>query len=393
MIPLHRIQVTAVPTALALASLLAASLIGCAELPAASEGTTRSQISASEGACFVDRHQQPVGLRAQSVDLLFVTDTSGSLDREREAVAAGIDSFVAQLPAEVDFRIGVLLGHGSTSARSGRLYSAGGEEVLRSGALELPAIREQLRRRLTGVETDSGSDGGEEGLYSLLRAISPPLLAESRAKGFFRPEAALAVVFVSDENDVCAEYPAGIVPVPDPDGLEPIARARDCSGVSPASALSALRALQGERPFSVSAIAYTDRGSVPADGENEVGYGLIDLAMLAGGVAIDMASGDFAQGLARIGRRVTSELQLKTRFPLSRADADPETLEVRVDDRKLASFEYSAEANEVRLPQAEAGRELSRIEISYCPKVGPGPSPSPGPSGSPLPGPGPGLGT
>jgi len=43
-----------------------------------------------------------------------------------------------------------------------------------------------------------------------------------------RPDAALAIVFVSDENDICYRYPASITPVVDGDKLEAPAFIRDC---------------------------------------------------------------------------------------------------------------------------------------------------------------------
>src|SRR5690606_32134463 len=77
-----------------------------------------------EPQCFNERFIQPEAQTSRKIDILFVTDTSGSLDDERAAVADGIDAFVEALPAEVDYQIGVMLAHGSTSQYAGKLYHA-----------------------------------------------------------------------------------------------------------------------------------------------------------------------------------------------------------------------------------------------------------------------------
>ena len=60
-------------------------------------------------------------------------------------------------------------------------------------------------------------DGGETGLFSLNKAMGNDEYQVAQDLGFFRDDAALVVIFVADEQDICAEYPDGILPVPDPD--------------------------------------------------------------------------------------------------------------------------------------------------------------------------------
>ncbi|MEK6579130.1 MAG: hypothetical protein AABZ55_07875, partial [Bdellovibrionota bacterium] len=200
--------------------------------------------------CFDDRFLQPEALITHNLDLLFVTDTSGSLDVERAGVAAGIDSFVAELPSTVDYQVAVMLAHGSRSSYSGRLWSGSSSfpKVSRSSTMSLSTIRANLTYNLTHVASDTFSDGGEEGLYGLTQGLQGTQLSESRSLGFFRPDAALAVVFISDENDICADYPAGVVPVPDPDNLEGPAKIRDCNGITPETVLAKITQFQGDRP-------------------------------------------------------------------------------------------------------------------------------------------------
>lgn len=322
--------------------------------------------------CFSERFVQPEAEITKKIDILFVTDTSGSLDVEREAIALGIDGFVQALPGDVDFRIGVMLAHGS-SVHSGSLWRWGSSSpwVLDSEVHTLPQIREYLRQRMLNVATEWQTDGGEAGLFSLHKALTPAKLAESQGRGFFRSDAALAVVFVADENDICAEYPSGVTPVPDLDQLEGPARQTYCvqPGVTAASVLQEVKTHQGERPLLISGIIYNNPQTVVGGGENEVGYGYTDIIALANGVSIDLANGDYTTGLGQIGTLATIRLQLVFDFTLANANVNAATLEVEVDGVP-AQFNYMPLTNEVHIPQP--GGAESVVDIYYCLNSGSG---------------------
>src|SRR5690606_1905164 len=135
--------------------------------------------------------------------ILFVPDTSGSLDVKRDQIANDLNRFVGKLPVDGDYRVGVMLGHGFKSETSGRLYrkTSAYPEVLRSDELSIETIQTELAARIRSPLEESQSDGGEMGMTSLLRGVTTKL-EENRSKGFFRDQAALAVVFISDENDL-----------------------------------------------------------------------------------------------------------------------------------------------------------------------------------------------
>ena len=261
-----------------LASTLATALLlaGC-EAPSSSPGLsgltadTGGQPSGAPARALLDpgctarTFRQPIS--SGKLDLLFVTDTSGSLAAEREEIAEGIDHFIRALPEGQDIRIGVMLAHSPLSPYSGRLWRSDGgmirgferSEPWVLSTIDMPRgyVRAKLRQKLRWQESEYISDGGEFGMGSLLSGLDSARLAESRAKGFFRTDAALAVVFVSDENDICAEYPAGVTPVFDPDGLEAPAKRRFCTvaaGITSARVLSRLRELQSGRPLVVGGI-------------------------------------------------------------------------------------------------------------------------------------------
>jgi hypothetical protein len=271
---MNNLGVTKFYQGIVLGSSLVSLLAGCEILPPTGNPASSGELSAGDVGCYSEKFIQPEKEILKSVDLLFVTDTSGSLDVERGAVANGIDSFVAELPLDADYQVAVMLAHGSRSNHSGRLWKHGNHPyVLNSKTMSLPEIRSHLHANLTNVSSDWHSDGGEVGLYSLQRGLDKGPLTSSRAHGFFREDAALAVVFISDENDICAKIPEGVTRVYDPDRLELSAFARDCKGVSPETVLEAVKTLQGDRPFFIGGILYNNLSTIKNNGENELGYG------------------------------------------------------------------------------------------------------------------------
>ena len=335
-------------------------------------------------ACFNERFVQPDAVVTKKIDILFVTDTSGSLDVERQQIAEGIGAFVAELPADADYRMAVMMAHSSRSSHSGALWKHGNHPyVLDSGTMTLAQIRAHLVANLTHVSSDWHGDGGEEAMYSLLYGLTHGKLTSSRAKGFFREDAALAVVFIADENDICAKYPEGVVPVYDGDKLEAPAYARDCAGVTPEAVITALKQLQGDRPLLVSGIVYNNHDTYPRDGENEYGYGYMEMIALNGGISVDMADSEYVTGLADIGKLASIKLNLVADFTLARTDIDTSSIDVLVDGAD-AEFVYTALTNEVHVNNPGIARSV--VDINYCmtPVVEPTPEPTVEPTPEPT---------
>lgn len=318
--------------------------------------------------CIKEHYDQPNVELSKKLDLLFVTDTSGSLDVERNAVATGIGNFISQLPANADYQIAVTLAHGPKSNYYGRLYKADSEPtVLRSKEHSVTEIRSHLLKKLMTIQTDSDTDGGEAGLLSLNKALDSTRLEEIRSEhDFFRKDAVLAIVFVSDENDICAVYPSGITRVLDPNGKELPAFNKYCKNKVDANTVySRLLAVQGVNPLLVSAIAYTNQETVPKKGENEIGYGYIDIVKLANGKMVDIAlANNIPDGLADIGKEAGIKMSLRTDYILSYLNVDKTTIEAEVDSVKVPySFD---ESNNLLHLLSDAGKPNSKVVLSYC---------------------------
>jgi hypothetical protein len=232
--------------------------------------------------------------------------------------------------------------------------------------LSLDEIQRDLRQKLLNVDNaaDLGSDGGEEGLYATKQLLASGNLSTAQSQGMVRSGAALAIVYISDENDICATYPPGVTPVRDPDGREGPARARDCAGVTPAGVLQQLSQVKGDLPLVVAGIVYTDPGSVPRQDENEVGYGYTDIIAQNDGIALNLANfSAIVGGMARIGQLTGRKMQLFYDFKLSHSGVDEASIKSSVDGAPVP-HRFTPATSTVHLDNA--GRFGSEIAIDYC---------------------------
>jgi len=154
--------------------------------------------------------------KEDKLDVLFVVDTSKSLREgspgkagELARIAAQMDHFVANFPENTDINIGVMLGHGETTW-NGRLFqsSKGDPAVLKTREIRNRAdLVRRLEDKMKKVPNESGGAEGEALLYSLFQSIN---VAGKRneiiRQGLYRTDASLAVILVSDEQDVCFDY-------------------------------------------------------------------------------------------------------------------------------------------------------------------------------------------
>lgn len=307
--------------------------------------------------CFSETFKQPV-VNTRAVDVLFVVQTSASIADQRQSIVDGINNFITSLPVGASFNIAVMLSHGSLSNLSGRLYRAAAEPiVLKSSELSAGQIQTYLDMKLNNVVMDPAAGGGEEGMFSLFTGITTPaILADSQAQGFFRPEAALGVVFVADRRDICAMVPAGVGAETDPGKLA--ARIRDCEGLTAAGLTNRLAILKGALPVAVSGIIYADS---PAPAGKEIGYGYTDMIALNPGVAIDIANDDIDEGLASIAELSGQQMEIQKEFILDYTGIDPKRITVTVNG---AAVPYDLEGNKVTIEvPIPAG---AMVMISYC---------------------------
>ncbi|MFK8138086.1 MAG: hypothetical protein AB8E15_06990 [Bdellovibrionales bacterium] len=315
--------------------------------------------------CYAQKYRQPEAEFSKKVDLLFMLDTSGSINGERQQIGEGVDAFLAALPQDVDANIAVSMGHiGNTW--TGKLYRKKSDRpyVFKSSEMSTADIKDQLGYRMRYTKSEGLSDGGEAGLYSLDQMLNAEKLQDVKDLGFMRDDAALVVVFVADENAICARYPEGVTRVYDSNRKELPAFDNYCENVTPESVLQKLKLTMGDKPFVVSGILYNQFSTVPNGGENEIGYGYIEMIEQANGAQVDLSGGRFHIGLEQIANLAVKKLNLKTEFQISTSLVDTETLDIRVDNSAVP-FSYVESSSTILLTNY-AGIENSEIYIGYC---------------------------
>ncbi len=322
--------------------------------------------------CYQDAYAVPEESVTRKIDILIVPDTSGSIVDERAAIADGFDNFLNMMPAAADIRVGVMLGHSGATTKSGVLYKKGTEPlVLDNQTLTMTEIKTHLRTKMQNPAGDNASDGGEMGLYSLNKSLSDTNFSTIQSQGFYRDDAALVVIFVADEQDICAEFPAGVTPVPDPQGGETNSYNNYCidgSGnriVTPKIVVDRLKELYQDKPLVVGGVLYNNLNTIPLTGENELGYGYLETIALAGGITVDMATGDYGNGLSKIGTLAMTKLAPVNSFNLSVANVDASTIKTYVNEVSVP-FTYSSELNIVTLVNERP--TFSVAHVQYCEK-------------------------
>lgn len=324
------------------------------------------------GTCYVDQYATPNESIVRKLDIAIVIDTSGSIVDERANIADGFDYLIGQLPEEVDYRIAVILGHGDKTGKSGILYKKGSEpRVLSSDNLTVDEVKAHLKTKLQNPSVDNETDGGELGMYSFLKATQGTYLEANRDEDFFREDAALTVIFVADENDICSKFPEGVTAVPDPDGGETKSFKKYCIDeggnylITAEDVVTRIHELQGSRPSVVGGVLYSNSETIPLVGENEIGYGYIDVINLAAGINVDLANGDYSDGLTKIGRLATVSMMPANDFNLKSSKVDPSTISVLVNNVE-AAFEYDSELNQVHLVNERDPFSVAKVQ--YCDK-------------------------
>jgi hypothetical protein len=319
------------------------------------------------------RFTQPSDKFDRAVDLLFVVDTSNSLADKRARLASTIPAFLTQLPTDSDLRIGVMLGHGGASKYSGRLFAASGLPlVLSSKTLSIQAMQQKLQSTLSLAPRDADEANGEALLYSLNRSFDPMYSAPIRTQGFYRDNSTLAVVFITDENDVCySPQLHGFTAFPDfspsVGNWEAVAFSRYCAGISPESMLDRAKDFKPDHRISWAGITHVDPAKVPRGSEEAIGHGINELVQSApDGMLIEITSSSYSDGLAKLGSAVRIQQNLDVSFYLDGdIPIDPKTIRAEVDG-KIVYAQFDPVRRIVDLRPASAGSSGSSIEIMAC---------------------------
>ncbi|MBI3185658.1 MAG: VWA domain-containing protein [Myxococcales bacterium] len=177
----------------------AAILLGAVVLALSACGRTQPLRYASDGGDELRSDCEPWGedsftlppMERRPVDVLLVIDDSGSMRNDQSVLASNFQAFISRFRAhQLDFHLGAVTTDMRSSTRSGRLVAP----YLTPQTTNLEAAFQQM------VNVGTRGSAREQGLAATRAALSEPLTSNDN-RGFLRPSADLAVLYVADEDD------------------------------------------------------------------------------------------------------------------------------------------------------------------------------------------------
>ncbi len=282
---------------------------------------------------------------AQKVDVLFVVDDSGSMSEEQGNLSDSFEAFIFEAASwDSDYRIAV-----TTTTIS--LFELSGGALFGSP----PWVTEDNWEKFVNiVEVGTSGSGDEQGIWAAYIATSSPATDPPEGSceidtdcglnrvcheqacqginyGFFREDAALEVVFVSDEEDNS------------PEELD--------------AYLNHFRAIKGyEHPelLHMHAIVGPPGGCSSANGSAQAGHRYMNMADATGGAIYSICELDFAKGLEGIGEIAFAS---KMEYQLTQTPA-PTTITVTIEGLPcpaltggVFNWVYDAEDNTLTLTE------------------------------------------
>ncbi len=148
------------------------------------------------------------------VDILFVVDTSGSMDAERANLADKIDGFIEQIQ-DMDWQIAATAANITDNREHtrGKLTDfdndANTSTHVLDSSMDIDEAQELFGTRIQGFP--NGGDNREAGIAAAYQAITRYINNESPHRQFFREGAHLAIVVLSDEQAQGGVTPQGFI--------------------------------------------------------------------------------------------------------------------------------------------------------------------------------------
>lgn len=323
----------------------------------------------------------PATPKTDKIDILFVVDTSASMKEERSLIASQMGAFIDELNPNIDYQIGVMPAHGPSTKKSpgnfyGRLYSAGSHDpsVIKYRGLQGKAgVVKDLVGKMKNLPNDRSDAQGEVGLLGLYAGLINKDLKDQMVSRdrFLREDAALAVIFVADENDACYDYRKGGTPNYDGSGKRDPVEQRTFDGLcklgngqqlDPQLVLKALNYVKRNMPVILTGIVYTS-DVIPKKGdkyapENEKGRGYLDLIRLGHGMPVDLADKNFGKSLGQLGNYSQFKMDFDNVFAcktsVSSSQIDLSTFNVQVKSKSgklLGKFHSKCAKNSKSCPK------------------------------------------
>lgn len=285
----------------------------------------------------VETHSLPV-----KTDVLLVIDSSCSMTTKQQALAQNFGSFIQFAgQQQVDYRVGVTSTDSATGGVAGRLRAAPGGERFVS---PLTANAAQVFAQLVNVGTLGSAV--ETCVEPAAAAVSAPLVVQTNGNlGFFRDDASLGVVCVSDAPEQAL--------LPWWASAERLRRGRSANRLS----YSVIGPFQPTPPMGCN-----------YDGVNDGVHGQVVSAL--SGTTEDICPVDWAQVMRRVGQVAFGGRE--TFFLTARPDPMGALPEVKVDGvvvppstGGVTTWTYDAVGNAVRFTATNAVVAGQTVEVRY----------------------------
>ena len=268
------------------------------------EWTVNSQFNMEEQTLQVLREKD-------KIDVLFVVDNSSSMKYEQQKIGEGFSNFIAQLNG-LDWRIGIITTDGNEKTlyldfanvsgdaspetvisdwTGGRLASLTGVDFWDSNVKKYPYltpnVKDVQKVFSKNIERRELGSNFEQGIYTTYRAVERAVANNTKENRvlneFFRQEAALAVVVISDEDD------SGSLTRNNPENL--IAHVK--------------RSFGEDKIFQFHSIIAHTQSCLDGKGE-DYGYNYEKLSRLTGGIVGDICSDNYGRILSDIGNGMSN---------------------------------------------------------------------------------------
>jgi hypothetical protein len=315
--------------------------------------------------------QQATSSTNNKIDILFVVDNSASMAPLQTNLNNNFHSFINNFVTKgYDFQLGV-----TTSDAYRSMSQFGGPAsaaYLRDGVGSVHSgypIITQSTPDIEGVFVTNANQGdngnADERVFSSFKAT----LQSSHNNGFHRPDAFLAIVILSDEDDFSNPNRA-VGANPDHSysqtGLETVA-----------SYISFLDQYTGtvdvnNRPYNISAITVLDNTCLNSHKKNAptsiVGQRYMQIVNATDGVLGSICDTSFADSLTLIESKI---IELSTQFPLSRVP-DVSTIQVHVNgaviiESSTNGWTYNSTANSIVFHGSAVPPQGSQINVDFQP--------------------------
>jgi len=308
--------------------------------------------------------KQEAVLVAKKIDILWVIDNSGSMETSQNNLASNFNAFINRFETKnYDFRMGVV----TTDAWEKRFFGGSTKARLRDGIggnrsgvyIMTPTTNDLSGVFATNIRQGTAGNGDERSLESFRQGLLEPWNVNFR-----RPDAFLAVIIVSDEEDFSQTVSGFNESYLNPN-LLPVSYFKDFLDTY------TNRQTGESANYSVNSITVTDaacRTALSTDGfQRKIATRVTDLSTATGGVVGSLCS-NFGDTLDVISDSI---LALSSIFKLSREPV-VESIVVKVDGSVVPQsasngWTYEAASRSIRFNGAAIPSADADIRISFDP--------------------------